>query len=134
MRSKLADQSIETPSPGLGESMILVVADDVAMTRALEGFLLRRGLAVVTATTTRDALTTAAAYEPDIILCDWHLGGDDGAELIRQMRPVDEGGPRCILMAGAEADERLPDLGVPWLVRGPRFIPELRTLLDIPEI
>jgi DNA-binding response OmpR family regulator len=113
---------------------ILVVDDDPAMTRALEGFLHRHGFPVVTAGSATDALATVAASEPDVVLCDWHLGADDGTEVIRQLRRASDGGPRCILMSGADLDERVPEVDVPWLFKGPDFIPELRALLAIEEL
>jgi CheY-like chemotaxis protein len=122
-------QQADPPAP-----TILVVDDDPAMTRALEGFLHRHGFPVLTAGSARDALITAAASEPDIVLCDWHLGDDDGADVIRRLRPDGDRGPRCILMSGADLDERVPEVDVPWLFKGPDFIPELRALLHIDEL
>lgn len=62
----------------VGESLrILLVEDDVTISRLFEKALVRRGHLVVTASTTREALGIAGA-EPcfDRVVCDWNL--DDG--------------------------------------------------------
>jgi DNA-binding response OmpR family regulator len=115
----------------VAEPTVLVVDDDLALTRALSGFLRRHGFPVLTATSASEALRSAIVDGPDIVICDRHLGDDDGTEVLRTLRESVAPCPRCILMSGKGAVETTVDLGVPCLFKGPTFLPHLRVLLGI---
>ncbi len=65
---------------------ILIVDDDAQIVRALEINLRAHGYDVTTAATGEEALTTAAANVPDVVLLDLGLPGLDGIDVIRGLR------------------------------------------------
>lgn len=67
-------------------SRILVVDDEPQILRALSINLRARHYEVRTATTGRDALTTAAAHPPDLVILDLGLPDIDGVEVIEGLR------------------------------------------------
>lgn len=79
--------NVEGEFPPALEGLRVVVVDDDADTRALLQAMLERGGATVsTAGSAREALATISAAEPDVLVCDIGMPGEDGYELIRQVR------------------------------------------------
>ena len=81
---------------------ILVVEDETALRETLEYTLRREGYTVLTAQDGREALQTARAEKPDLIILDILLPGIDGFEVCRLLRQ-EMSVP--ILMLTARADE-----------------------------
>jgi two-component system, OmpR family, KDP operon response regulator KdpE len=67
-------------------SRILVVDDEAQTRRALAVNLRARGYEVELAATGEEALQTAAAHHPDVVLLDLGLPGIDGTEVVRGLR------------------------------------------------
>jgi two-component system KDP operon response regulator KdpE len=67
-------------------SRILVVDDEAQIRRALAVNLRARGYEVELAATGEEALQTAAAHHPDVVLLDLGLPGIDGTEVVRGLR------------------------------------------------
>jgi two-component system alkaline phosphatase synthesis response regulator PhoP len=65
---------------------ILVVDDEETMVRSLSTLLRQEGYEVAAATDGQQALDTARAERPDLILLDVMLPGVDGVEVCRQVR------------------------------------------------
>ena len=65
---------------------VLVVDDEETMVRSLSTLLRQEGYEVVAATDGQQALATARAERPDLILLDVMLPGVDGLEVCRQIR------------------------------------------------
>jgi sigma-B regulation protein RsbU (phosphoserine phosphatase) len=66
---------------------ILVVEDDPDAREALETFLSNRGYETVVADTGDAAVEIAAAFRPDVLLCDWRLPGTrDGVSVARELQ------------------------------------------------
>ena len=65
---------------------VLVVDDEETMVRSLSTLLRQEGYEVVAATDGQQALDTARAERPDLILLDVMLPGVDGLEVCRQIR------------------------------------------------
>lgn len=65
---------------------ILVVDDDVQINRALDINLRAHGYDVTMAATGEEALASAAASPPDLVLLDLGLPGLDGVDVIRGLR------------------------------------------------
>ena len=65
---------------------ILVVEDDPALKRLVRRRAEREGLAVVDAATCADALATAIAAQPSVILIDMHLPDGTGVVLLGKLR------------------------------------------------
>jgi two-component system KDP operon response regulator KdpE len=67
-------------------SRILVVDDEPQIRRALAVNLRARGYEVELAASGEEALQTAAAHHPDVVLLDLGLPGIDGREVVRGLR------------------------------------------------
>ncbi|WP_204602037.1 response regulator [Paremcibacter congregatus] len=65
---------------------ILIVDDDEAILRMLEKFLRQEGFDVATVANGTIALAKIKAYEPDIILLDINLPGEDGLTVAKKLR------------------------------------------------
>ncbi len=103
---------------------ILLVDDDVSIQRAVAPLLRSRGYEVEVAGTGRDALTTAAAHAPDLIVLDLGLPDLEGTEVCRRIR-TESAVPIIVLSArGSEGDKVAAlDLGADDYVTKP-FSPE----------
>jgi PAS domain S-box-containing protein len=89
----------------------LLVVDDEPDTREALGFLLSLAGAVVeTASSARDALAAIERSRPDVLIADIGMPGEDGYDLIRQVRalPPERGGriPAIALTAYARPEDR----------------------------
>ena len=67
-------------------SRVLLVEDDLQLLRAMQVTLHARGHHILTATTGRRALATAAGEHPDLVVLDLGLPDLDGVEVIRGLR------------------------------------------------
>jgi two-component system, OmpR family, KDP operon response regulator KdpE len=68
------------------KALALVVDDEATMRKLLRVTLVSHGFRVVEATSGTDALRTAAAYVPDVILLDLGLADMDGIAVVKQLR------------------------------------------------
>ncbi len=76
-------------SPLVGaEAAILIVDDELLIRETLAEYLGQEGFAVVTSASGEDALERAAQQRFDIVLCDVHLPGLDGLELLDRLRCI----------------------------------------------
>jgi len=96
--------------PSLLGAKILVVEDDADVREVVRSILAQNGANVRTAASAADALTDFAARRPDILISDVGMPGQDGYDLIRQIRSLDRdaGGstPAVALTAFARPDDR----------------------------
>ncbi|MFJ3175336.1 response regulator transcription factor [Streptomyces roseus] len=92
-----------TPSPLLrpdGAAVrVLVVDDEPDLTEVLGAALQADGWAVRTSGDAADALSTAARFEPDLVVLDWMLPDLDGLSLLRALRERRPG--MCVLFLTA---------------------------------
>lgn len=65
---------------------ILVIDDDIAMTKLLKTLLELDGFTVDTAPRASDAVRVATANRPDLFLLDYHLPDMEGTDLVRVLR------------------------------------------------
>lgn len=79
---------VATPQPPRGR--VLAIDDRRANLTLLRSVLEPRGYVVDCAADPDQALVLAVADHPDAILCDIHLGGAQGQEVLRQLRAVPE--------------------------------------------
>jgi DNA-binding response OmpR family regulator len=81
------------PVPGAakddGSRTILLVEDDRLLRKAAESALRQRGFRVLTATNGDEALRTAAAEIPDLILLDLVMPGLPGYQVMRALKDND---------------------------------------------
>lgn len=85
---------------------ILVIDDDVAVTKLLKRGLSYEGFAVDTATSGVEGLTIARERPSDLVILDVMMPGLDGLEVLRRLRAADEQLPVLMLTAkDAPADQ-----------------------------
>ena len=94
--------TVETGGQGRAAIRALVVDDEPALVRAVEGYLRREGFAVTTAADGESALRSARAGAPDIVVLDLMLPGIDGIEVCRTLRTFTDA---YVIMLTARADE-----------------------------
>jgi len=89
---------------------ILLVDDEDDAREALRRILQQNGIVVTTAASAREAYELVERLQPDILLSDIAMPGEDGLSLIRRVRmlPLDRGGqvPAIALSAYAGAEDR----------------------------
>jgi two-component system, OmpR family, response regulator len=89
---------------------VLVVEDDVAMTRVLERGLRREGYEVEVAYTGDEALAQASAVEYDAVLLDVLLPGMDGFAVCETLRRRERWMPVLMLTARTDVSDRIRGL------------------------
>jgi two-component system, OmpR family, KDP operon response regulator KdpE len=70
----------------MSKGRVLVVDDEHSIRRAVGRALTARGYQVQLATDGEEALTAAAAFQPDLVVLDLNLPALDGLEVCRQLR------------------------------------------------
>lgn len=88
---------------------VLVVDDELKITRLLRDYLQQAGFRVVTAADGPAALATARSEQPDMIVLDLGLPGIDGLDVTRALRKSSDV-PIIILTARAEEADRIVGL------------------------
>ena len=100
-------ESDDRPPAGL---TVLLVDDEEDAREALRLILQQNGMLVTTAASAREAYELVERLQPDILLSDIAMPGEDGLSLIRRVRmlPFDRGGqvPAIALSAYAGAEDR----------------------------
>ena len=108
---KPSAQAVQAPdSLPLAGLRLLVVDDDLDTCETLSLLLSRAGARVVTAASAAEALAALERSRPDLLIADIGMPGEDGYDLIRQMRmrPPERGGavPALALTAYTRAEDR----------------------------
>jgi PAS domain S-box-containing protein len=89
---------------------VLLVDDEEDAREALRRILQQNGMLVTTAASAREACELVESLQPDILLSDIAMPGEDGLSLIRRVRmlPLERGGqvPAIALSAYAGAEDR----------------------------
>jgi CheY-like chemotaxis protein len=97
-------------APVLAGNRILVVDDDPDAPDLVGEILRRAGSAVVTAASAAEALAAVARHRPTMIITDLGMPGDDGIDLLRRIRGLDDPQfrriPALALTAYATATDR----------------------------
>ena len=88
---------------------VLVVEDELKITRLVRDYLHQAGFAVLEAASGPAALMLARAEKPDMIVLDLGLPGMDGLDVIRELR-TSSGVPIIILTARTEESDRVVGL------------------------
>jgi putative two-component system response regulator len=114
---------------------ILIVDDQEANIRLLERLLQDRGFRNVRSTTDpRDVVPLCEDMEPDLILLDLHMGGMDGFEVLRAIRPATNGFYLPILVLTAditpEAKQRALSMGAKDFVTKPFDLLEVQLRIE----
>ncbi len=88
---------------------VLIVDDELKITRLLRDYLQQAGFRVITATDGPTALAEARSERPDMIVLDLGLPGIDGLDVTRTLRKTSDV-PIIILTARAEESDRIVGL------------------------
>lgn len=88
---------------------VLVVDDEMKITRLLRDYLQQAGFAVVTASDGPGALAVARSEQPDMIVLDLGLPGMDGLDVTRTLRSGSDV-PIIIVTARSEESDRIVGL------------------------
>jgi diguanylate cyclase (GGDEF)-like protein len=97
--------SVDETSPGaLDLERILVVDDSDPTVAALTVALTVNGWAVLSASSGEEALAVAASHTPHVVVCDLHLPGVDGLEVMRRLHAVDDTIPFVMLTGDGDLD------------------------------
>lgn len=80
---------------------ILVVDDEVEVVSFLESFLSRRGASVRTALNAREALDAFEKEQPDLMLLDVRMPGEDGFYVLEKIKQA-ETGTKVIMVTARE--------------------------------
>ncbi|WP_422059306.1 response regulator [Sphingopyxis sp.] len=91
------------PEPGAAPR-ILIVEDDPGVRRSLLLLLQGRDYDVKAHSTADAALAHARTYDPDCLVVDYQLGGDDGIALIKALRMAGCAAPAILISAFGSAD------------------------------
>jgi CheY-like chemotaxis protein len=101
--------SVESRAPRLDGLTVLVVDDEQDMLAIVSEVLCERGAAMHTASSASEALVKFADVQPDVIVSDIGMPGEDGYSLIRKIRalPPELGGrtPALALTAYARGED-----------------------------
>ena len=85
---------------------ILLMDDDVSLTRILKIRLETRGYEVCAENQPQRALHTARAFKPDLIVMDIAMPGKDGDELAQELTDDKEVGPVPVVYLSGLLDEK----------------------------
>jgi DNA-binding response OmpR family regulator len=88
---------------------ILVVEDEPGIARLVRDYLERAGFAVAAAATARDALASARAARPALVVLDLGLPDRDGLDVTRELRRVTDV-PIVMLTARGDESDRIVGL------------------------
>ena len=88
---------------------VLVVDDELKITRLVRDYLQQAGFRVLTAADGPSALATAKAEQPDLMVLDLGLPGLDGLDVTRALRTTSDI-PIIMLTARAEESDRIVGL------------------------
>lgn len=78
-----------TPPPAeIQKPLILIVEDDLAINAMIKSIVESEGYAALSAETGQDGLDIASHHTPNLIICDIHLPGMHGLEVVRNFKAI----------------------------------------------
>jgi CheY-like chemotaxis protein len=95
----------------MGEGLVLVVDDELAIQEAMRSLLESWGHAVIAAGSGEEMLAQIAdcPSRPSLIICDYRLHGEDGIAVIRRLQQEFNDDIPAMLVTGDTAPERLQE-------------------------
>ena len=102
--------AVRVPEGALAGVHLMVVDDESDARLLIEDILRNAGARVVSAASTREAMLKFAQEQPDLLLSDIGMPGENGYDLVKQVRalPIENGGgvPAIALTAFARPEDR----------------------------
>jgi signal transduction histidine kinase/CheY-like chemotaxis protein len=110
-RAVPADQAAASPAP-LADILrgikVLVVDDEAPVREAMQGLLTQWGCDVATAANGDEAVRSALARRPDVVLCDLKLAADeDGVGVVDRLQRECGWPVKCAFVTGEAASDRI---------------------------
>lgn len=108
---------------------VLIVDDEIELTRALRGVIEMLGYETVCAHGAEEALSVLERTRVDLILSDYRMPGGDGIALFEQIRLLHRAPPPFILTSGYGNDAlvaRANALGIRRILEKPFEVSQLR--------
>lgn len=101
---------------------VLLIDDDTCFLKTLEKLFLDQGYAVLCLSHMAQIMPLLdSGYHPDVVICDYHLGENNGVEalnLVRKVRPH----KHSIIMSGdMTAEHYATDAGFPFFAKSKNF-------------
>ena len=113
---------------------VLVVDDDEALCRLFARMISRAGFSVLTAQTAADALAVAEREQGmiDVALVDLHIGPDNGLDMLKKLRALDESSIGIVITGQATLEDAVTSLqqGAYDFVQKPVAPPQLSATLE----
>lgn len=124
-------ESTKTTDAASQGKSVLVVEDEPSAREAIARYLKRCGHEVATAADSASAMQVAAQHDPDVLVCDWQLGGaPDGVSVARKLTQNNQ---LVIIFATAYPADELraatEDLDVAHFFRKPISLPDLAQVI-----
>ena len=111
-------------APSLNGLRVVVIDDEAETLEMLTAILWRSGAEVRGATSAAEALGVLTQWRPDVLVSDIGMPGEDGYEMIRQLRalPEERGGhvPAVALTAYARTEDRVRALSSGYQIHVPK--------------
>jgi two-component system, OmpR family, alkaline phosphatase synthesis response regulator PhoP len=107
------ESKVIAPSQGQSPShRVLLIDDHMALAEATAEFLRCEGMEVRAASNGREALEIAAAFQPEIVLCDLALPDMSGLDLATALQASPGGENAVIAMHSARSERELREIAV----------------------
>jgi CheY-like chemotaxis protein len=104
-------KSFAAQLPAISGLKILAVDDEVDSRDMIRAVLEENGARVITAGSTREALEALPGWNPDVLICDIGMPGEDGYALIRKLRETEakqgKNTPAIALTGYARIEDRM---------------------------
>ena len=124
--------------PELNGIKILAVDDEPDARELLTTILEQCGAHVKTCGSVKDALTALKDFQPDVLISDIGMPGEDGYSLIRKIRVMEEGGarrlPAVALTAFARVEDRLKAFSAGYNMHVPKPVEPIELALVVASL
>ena len=111
---------------------VLIIEDEATLAKNIKAYLVREGYEAAVAATAEEGLSTLDAFQPDVVLLDYHLPGMNGLEALARLRERD-GGIRVVMLTGHASVRMAVDAmkaGAYDYLNKPLVLSELKLLLE----
>ena len=111
---------------------VLIIEDEATLAKNIKAYLERQGYEAAIASTAEEGLATLDAFQPDVVLLDYHLPGMNGIDALARVRERDRG-IRVVMLTGHASVRMAVDAmkaGAYDYLNKPVVLSELKLLLE----